>query len=81
MKSKGIIRRIDELGRIVIPKEMRDDLVLPCGAALEIHREGDTIVMRRDMTSCIFCGSEESVLDYKGKSICRACLEEVRKLG
>lgn len=81
MKSKGIIRRIDELGRIVIPKEMRDDLVLPCGAALEIHREGDAIVMRRDMTSCIFCGNDDDVLDYKGKSICRVCLEEVKGLG
>ncbi len=80
MESKGIIRRIDELGRIVIPKEMRNKLDLQCGTALEIHLEGEAIVMKRDMTSCIFCGSEECVTDYKGKSICSVCLKEVKGL-
>lgn len=78
MKSKGIVRKIDELGRIVIPKEMRKKLNIDTGTPLEIHLEGDTIVMKLDMTTCIFCGGEECVTDYKGKSICRACLADVK---
>lgn len=78
MKSKGIIRRIDELGRIVIPKEMRNKLGIDTGTALEIHLEGDTITIKTDTSSCVFCGSEECALDYKGKSICHACYREVK---
>ena len=73
MKSTGIIRRLDELGRIVIPKEMRDKLDIAVGTPLEIHIESDSIVIRRDAESCIFCGSLSELSEFKGKKICTAC--------
>lgn len=80
MKSKGIVRKIDELGRIVIPKEIRNKMGIDTGTPLEIRQEGDSIVMRLDTTSCIFCGGDECVIDYKGKSICHTCLADVKGL-
>ncbi len=79
MNSRGIIRKIDELGRIVIPKEMRKKLDIDTGSALEIHIEGDAIVMKKDTPVCIFCGSEATAFDYLDKSICHACLSEIQK--
>ncbi len=80
MKSRGIIRKIDELGRIVVPKEMRNKLGIDTGTPLEIHLEGDAIIIKLDTTTCVFCGSEECVLDFKGKSVCRSCFKDVTEI-
>ena len=77
MKSTGIIRRLDELGRIVIPKEMRDKLDITVGTPLEIHIEGDDIVIRKDVETCIFCGSIEDITEFKGKQVCAVCRGEL----
>ena len=77
MKSTGIIRRLDELGRIVIPKEMRDKLDISVGTPLEIHVEGDTIVIRKDIDTCVFCGDSTDITEFKGKNICAACHREL----
>ena len=78
MKSKGIIRRVDELGRIVVPKEMRTSLGIDVGTPLEIHIEGDTIVMKKEHAVCIFCGSEAAECDFRGKRVCADCLNELK---
>ena len=79
MKSLGIIRKIDELGRIVLPKELRDNFNLSQGDSLEIYTDKDsTIVLKKHSPSCIFCGSESYLKEYKGNLICRQCIDDLR---
>jgi transcriptional pleiotropic regulator of transition state genes len=79
MKSTGIVRKLDELGRIVIPKETRRVLNINEGDALEIFMDGQAVVLRKYEASCIFCGEASDVIDYKGKKICKGCLKELKK--
>lgn len=78
MKTSGIIRHIDELGRIVVPKEMRRSLDIAAEDPVEILLEGDSIRLRKYQTSCVFCGSAEGLSEFKGKTFCRACLDELK---
>jgi transcriptional pleiotropic regulator of transition state genes len=79
MKSTGIVRKVDELGRIVIPIELRRTLDVDIKDALEIFVEGNTIILKKYEPACIFCGESRDVTDYKGKKICPACLAELKK--
>lgn len=79
MKSIGIVRRIDSLGRIVIPKEMRETLDIQTDDPLEIIAEADRIIVKKYAPACIFCQGNDTVTEYKGKSICRRCLEELHE--
>jgi transcriptional pleiotropic regulator of transition state genes len=78
MKSTGIVRNIDELGRIVIPKEIRKKLDIKSSDPIEIYVDGSNIILTKCSTSCLFCDSEDEVSEFKGKSVCRACLEELK---
>lgn len=80
MKSTGIVRKVDELGRIVIPKELRRTLTIGIKDALEIYTEGDTIILKKYEPACIFCGQAKGVKNIKGKNICPACVEEIKDL-
>lgn len=77
MKSTGIVRRVDELGRIVLPIEIRRILDIEERDPLEISLEEDRIILRKLQPTCIFCGAEEDLQEYRGKRICRACLESI----
>lgn len=77
MKSLGITRKVDKLGRIVIPKELRGTLSIGEKDALEIFVEGDTIVLKKYEPACIFCGQARDIKSIKGKNICSKCLEEI----
>lgn len=79
MKATGIVRRIDALGRVVIPKELRDKMYIEDGDPLEIFVDGDSIVMQKYAAVCVFCGSRAELSHYKGRSVCRACAEELRR--
>ncbi len=79
MKSTGIVRKVDELGRIVIPKELRRTLNLEEGDGLEIYTEGEQIILKKYAPACIFCGEAKEVINFKGKNICRICLKELGK--
>ena len=79
MKSLGIVRKIDELGRIVLPIETRRSLELNPGDGVEIFVEKDKIILQKYAPSCIFCGEADDVITFKNKRICRACLEEMKK--
>ena len=79
MEKKGIIRKLDELGRIVVPKEMRKKLDIEVGTALEMHLEGDAIVIKKDQATCVFCNSKNTASEFKGKQICDACLSEIAR--
>ena len=80
MKSTGVVRRVDELGRIVIPIELRRTLDIAEKDALEIYVDGEQIILKKYEPACIFCGDARDVINYKGKNICKNCMEEL-KLG
>lgn len=73
MKSTGIIRKIDELGRIVLPVELRRSLGIKERDPLEIYVRDDQIILRKSSVTCVFCGSEEDVSDFMGKGVCQKC--------
>ena len=77
MKATGIVRRIDELGRIVLPIETRRSLDLNSGDGVEIFVEKDKIVLQKYAPCCIFCGEVNDVVLYKNKRICKNCISEL----
>lgn len=79
MKSTGIVRKIDELGRIVLPIELRRTLDISEKDAVEIYVEQDTIILKKYKSSCVFCNNAENVVDFKGKNICADCLAQLKK--
>ncbi|MBY6965292.1 AbrB/MazE/SpoVT family DNA-binding domain-containing protein [Clostridium botulinum] len=79
MKNIGIVRKVDELGRIVIPKELRRTLNLEEGDGLEIYTEGEQIILKKYSPACIFCGEASEVINFKGKNICKKCMRELKK--
>ncbi|HFL3828413.1 TPA: AbrB/MazE/SpoVT family DNA-binding domain-containing protein [Clostridioides difficile] len=79
MKSTGIVRKVDELGRVVIPIELRRNLDIEVKDALEIFVDGEQIILKKYAPACIFCGQAKDVTSFKGKNICPACLEELKK--
>lgn len=78
MKSTGIVRRVDELGRIVLPIELRRTLDIAEKDALEIYVDGNTIILKKYEPSCIFCGNATDVFTFKGRNICPKCMEELK---
>lgn len=79
MKSTGIVRNVDELGRIVIPKEMRKKMDIASSDPVEIYVDGDKIILAKYHPCCYFCGNENGVIEFKGKKICHACLGEIKR--
>ena len=77
MKSTGIIRNIDELGRLVVPKEMRTTLDINCNDPVEISMDGDRIILKKYAPNCIFCSGTEDVKIFKGKKVCASCAKEL----
>lgn len=73
MKTTGMTRPIDSLGRIVIPKELRTVLDLSEGDRMEIHVDGDAIVLRKFVPCCLFCGEVGKLIHFGGKQICQDC--------
>ena len=74
MKSTGIVRKVDELGRIVLPIEMRRTLGIGEKDSLEMYTEKGTIILRKYSPACLFCGSTEGNIEYKGKHVCKSCI-------
>lgn len=77
MKNTGIFRRIDSLGRFVLPKELRKHLDINQNDYLQIFTEGDAIILKKSQLSCILCGSSEELVDHLEKKICRKCISEL----
>ena len=77
MKSTGTVRKVDELGRIVIPIDIRQNLDIKVKDPLEIFVEGDTISLRKYNPACIFCGSMDNAKLFRGKIVCEKCLSEL----
>lgn len=79
MKSTGIVRKVDELGRIVLPVELRRTMDIVEKDALEIYVDGNSIVLRKYRPSCIFCDSTKDVRTFRGRNVCPRCLRELRE--
>ena len=80
MKSTGIIRKVDDLGRIVLPIELRRTLDIAERDELEIFMEGDQIVLRKFEPACIFCASDRKLVEYNGKNVCRDCIRKMAEI-
>lgn len=80
MKTTGIVRKIDDLGRIVLPIELRKTLGISVRDEIEISAEDDRIVLKRYAPACMICGSTEHIKTYHDKKICAHCIEELNKL-
>lgn len=74
----GILRRVDELGRVVLPIELRRDLDIGERDLVEVCLEGDAIVLRKATAKCVFCGADRDLFSYRGKCVCRSCLTEMK---
>ena len=77
MKSTGIVRKVDELGRIVLPIELRRTLDIEVKDALEIYVDGAQIILKKYEPACIFCGNTKDIINFKGKNICHECMAEM----
>lgn len=79
LKATGMVRKVDELGRIVIPIELRRTLDIAEKDALEIYVDTERIILKKYQPDCILCGNAEDVINYKGKNLCKSCLVELSK--
>lgn len=80
MKSTGIIRKVDELGRVVIPIEIRNKFDIVEKDPIEIYVEGSSIVLKKFEPNCIFCGNTKDLIQYKDKLICPKCAKQISDL-
>lgn len=79
MKSTGIVRRIDNLGRVVLPIELRRIFSIDKEDPVEIFVDDNFIMLKKYQPACIFCNDAKDVVNYKGKNICKKCLEEIKE--
>lgn len=77
MKSIGIVRKVDDLGRVVIPIELRRTFGIEEKDGLEIFIDNDLIILRKYEPACIFCGTAYNVTQFKGKTVCKECLSQL----
>ena len=77
MKSTGIVRKVDELGRVVIPVELRRTLKIGEKDALEIYVDGESIILKKYEPACVFCGNAGDTTVFKDKTVCKECLAEM----
>ena len=77
MKSTDIVRKVDELGRIVLPIELRRTLGIEEKDRIEIFVEGESVILRKYQPACIFCDNAKDLILYKGKNICPDCIRSM----
>jgi AbrB family transcriptional regulator, transcriptional pleiotropic regulator of transition state genes len=77
MKDTGMARKVDDLGRIVLPVELRRLHGIQTGDALEISVDGDAIVLRKLALGCVFCGIEDGLRQFKGRVVCGSCTDDL----
>ena len=79
MKSTGIVRKVDELGRIVLPIELRRTLGIEEKDRIEIFVDGESIILRKYQPACIFCDNAKDIINYKGKNNCPDCIRAMNE--
>ena len=79
MKSTGIVRKVDELGRIVLPIELRRTMDIAEKDALEIYVEGDSVILRKYQAACVFCDSTKEITSFRGRNVCAECIRKLKQ--
>lgn len=79
MKSTGIVRKVDELGRIVLPMSIRQTMDIKEKDSLEIFTDDERIILQKYQPACVFCNDADNVVYFNGKRICSACLEKIKQ--
>lgn len=77
MKATGIVRKVDELGRIVVPIELRRSLGIGDRDAVEMFMEENSIIIRKHQPACVFCGSTDETVEFKQKIVCKECIDSM----
>ena len=80
MKSTGVVRKMDDLGRVVLPIEIRKMMEIGEKDAVEIFTDGDKIILRKYQPACLFCGDASDVVLFEGKKVCKACIRKLQGL-
>lgn len=80
MTYTGIIRRVDELGRLVIPIEIREQFNIAEKSPIEIYVDSDSIILKKYQPNCTFCQSTENLVEYKNKLVCTDCIKSLNKV-
>lgn len=80
MRSTGMVRPVDKLGRIVIPQEIRNTYDIQTKDSLEIFTDGEKIILRKYAPCCIFCGNADDNEIFEGKKICKDCIDKIKNL-
>ncbi len=78
MKATGVVRKVDDLGRVCLPVELRRTLDIAEKDSLEIFVDEEMIILKKYEPVCVFCGEAKNVTDYKGKNICSACKKDLK---
>lgn len=78
MKSTGVVRKVDGLGRVVLPIDLRKSLDIDVKDPLEIYVDGEQIILKKYQPDCLFCGSADNVKVIKGKNICSKCIQDLK---
>ncbi len=79
MRAVGCVRQVDKLGRLVLPADIRKSLNITDGEdSVEFFIDNDSVILKKYRPACIFCGSAEDIITYKGQSVCQACLNELK---
>lgn len=79
MKATGIVRKVDELGRVVIPIELRNKFDIKVKDPIEIFVDSNSIVLKKYEPNCIFCGNSKDLIEYNNKLVCKKCVEKLEK--
>ncbi len=80
MKSTGIVRMVDSVGRIVLPAEIREKFGIKEGGELEIYVDSSSIILKKYEPTCIFCGSTKDITVFKERNVCNKCLEHLKTI-
>ena len=78
MKSTGMVRKVDDLGRIVLPAEIRQSMDIQVKDPVEIYTDGDRIILQKYHPACIFCNNADDIVYFNNKRICADCLEKIK---
>jgi len=81
MKMGALVRKLDDLGRIVLPKELRNSWGIKEGDPMEVLVEDDKIILRQYNPACYFCNETKDLVEYKGKKVCKNCVNDIKKIG
>ncbi|MCM1226062.1 MAG: AbrB/MazE/SpoVT family DNA-binding domain-containing protein [Clostridium sp.] len=79
MKNTGVCKTIDDLGRIVLPKEIRKNLGFDIRSSVELYVEDDRLIIKKAEESCIFCGSSDDLTEFKEKNVCQKCINTMKR--